>query len=78
MSWLRDDAWFQAHEDDLMRDYAGQLIAVRGEAVVAAGSTLREVNTQLFERYGQQVYALVRKVRPESFGEPGEAVQIVL
>jgi hypothetical protein len=73
-----DDAYFFAHEHELMRDYAGKYVAICGEEVVGIADSLREMHQVLLERYQADNYVLVRKVSPESFAPPREPTVIVL
>jgi hypothetical protein len=75
---LRDEAYFLAHRQELMRLYEGQFVAVRGERVVTSAPSRRTVHAQLRAMYQGEVYALVREVCPESFIAPVEPTYLAI
>ncbi len=74
---LRDDTYFLSHERELMRDFEGKYVAIRGEQVLCVADTMREIHAMIYERYNDDVYALVRMVCTESFAPPGDPVALV-
>lgn len=75
---LRDEAYFVAHEAEFMRDYSGKFVAIRGEEVFGISDTRRGLIELAYERFGRDVYFFARKVCPESFSSPNDAVYLVL
>ncbi|MBX3177396.1 MAG: hypothetical protein KF886_08555 [Candidatus Hydrogenedentes bacterium] len=75
----RDEAYFRSQQDRLLRDYANKFVAVRDQQVVATANTYFDLHAQLCARYGQPVYALVRRVVPSAFqARDTDPVNIVL
>lgn len=67
VSYLKDEAFFRAHEVELMRDFPGKFVAIRGEEIVGVADTRRELFEQVFQRYNEHLYFMIREVCPESF-----------
>lgn len=71
--------FYKSHRDEFLARYAGRLVAVRDEEVVADAETYFELNKLPCARYGGLAYAYIRKVTPLSFEDWGdEPAYIVL
>lgn len=69
---LQDLNYFLQHRDQLIAQYSGQYVAVRRGEIVGAAHTRRELQSMLLERYGDHVYAFVRKVCDAAFETPSD------
>lgn len=77
VSFLKDAVYFRSHESELMRDYPGKFVAIRGEEVIGAADTRRELLEQVIERLNAHLYFYCEKVCPESFLPPDGPVYLV-
>jgi len=78
VNFLRDQAYFKAHEVAFMRDYPGKFVAIRGEKVVGVANTRRELLDQVVQRFDDHVYFFSEKVCPESFAPPRDPVYLII
>lgn len=67
---LQDLNYFLEHREQLIAEYSGQYVAIRRCEIVGAALTRRELQSVLLERYGDNVYAFVRKVCESAFESP--------
>jgi hypothetical protein len=62
-----DEQFFVEHKDELLRAYEGRFVAIRHGEVAADAATHRELEETLSRKYGEPVYAMVRRVTKGSF-----------
>ena len=62
-----DEQFFVDHKDELLKAYEGRFVAIRDCMVVADAATRRELEEILAQKYGEPVYAMVRRVTEGAF-----------
>ncbi len=67
MKFNSDEQYYFDHKKELLANYDGRFVAIRNGEVVADAATRREVEQRLNQRFGQPIYAMVRKVTASSF-----------
>ena len=62
-----EEQFFVDHKKKLLSDYAGRFVAIRNGEIAADASTRRELEAILARKFGQPVYAMVKRVTKKAF-----------
>ena len=63
----QDDAWLKAHLEDIVNQYAHQVIAILDQTIVAVASSIAELQWLLATDYPQRIPLIFEVPSPQEF-----------